>query len=230
MPRRVLSKAVPKKTKARKTLSTILIILGALLILLSLGPFIQQEIFFYIGELKNQDFTLAPSEQTVEDSPFARLISTKQIKLDPVDTDFGLVIERLGINVPVVKDVSVSDTDAYMAALEHGVAHAMVTGYPSRKPGNVYIFAHASLNFWRLGKYATVFNLLRHLTPGDLIHVFYQGETFVYRVVNVERYKGWNTYPLTRKVLEPLLTLQTCDPPGTTLNRLVVTAKLVEVR
>ncbi|EKE00377.1 MAG: hypothetical protein ACD_22C00036G0004, partial [uncultured bacterium] len=32
-----------------------------------------------------------------------------------------------------------------------------------------------------------------------------------------------------RPVIEPILTLQTCDPPGTTINRLIVTAKLEKV-
>jgi LPXTG-site transpeptidase (sortase) family protein len=73
-----------------------------------------------------------------------------------------------------------------------------------------------------------VFNLLRKLDFGDRIHIFYKGETFIYEVVNKEVMKGWNTYPITRSVVEPILTLQTCDPPGTTINRLVVTAKLIE--
>jgi sortase (surface protein transpeptidase) len=47
--------------------------------------------------------------------------------------------------------------------------------------------------------------------------------------VSKELLKGWDTFPLTRTTIEPILTLQTCDPPGTTLNRLVVTAKLLEV-
>ena len=51
----------------------------------------------------------------------------------------------------------------------------------------------------------------------------------MYEVVNKEIVKGWNTNPLTRPTIEPILTLQTCDPPGTTINRYVVTAKLVEV-
>ncbi len=228
----------PKKTlKKIKTfgfLSKFFTILGLILMAISLGPFIQQEAFYYLGQLKNQKFFLsdsAPSNQeTITDSPFARLISTRPIALEPVNKDFALVIEKIGVNVPVVKDVTVTDTDAYMQALENGVAHAMVSNYPSQEPGNVYIFAHASLNFWRLGKYATVFNLLRHLKEGDALHVFYENQDFVYKVVGVERHKGFDVYPLTRPVLEPLLTLQTCDPPGTTLNRLVVTAKLVEVR
>ena len=75
-----------------------------------------------------------------------------------------------------------------------------------------------------------ILNLLRKLELGDRIHVFRNNTEFVYHVVNKETLKGWNTYPLTRPVIEPILTLQTCDPPGTTLNRLVVTAKLIEVK
>jgi len=47
--------------------------------------------------------------------------------------------------------------------------------------------------------------------------------------MNKEAMKGWNTQPLSRPVLEPVLTLQTCDPPGTTINRYVVTAVLKDV-
>lgn len=206
---------------------------------MSLLPFFYQEATYYFSKVKSQRFVLfsneddktkSPSDISLKkDSPFARLLSTRPIVLTPVNTDFSLVIEKIGVNVPVVKDVRVSDKNSYMNALEKGVAHAVVSDYPSTEPGNVYIFAHASLNFWHLGKYATVFNLLRHLDINDTIHVFYEGRHFVYKVIGKERYKGFNTYPITRPVLEPLLTLQTCDPPGTTLNRLVITAKLVEV-
>ena len=110
------------------------------------------------------------------------------------------------------------------------MAHALTSNYPSEKPGNTYLFAHASINFWQLGRYDKAFNLLRKLDLGDRVHMFYEGETFVYEVVNKEVMKGWNTYPLTRSVIEPTLTLQTCDPPGTTINRLVVTANLLEVQ
>ncbi len=218
------------KTDLVKKFANVLIILGFVFILLSLAPLFTQELLFRIREIKNQEFTLTSSERSVKDSPFARLISTKPIKMEPKSREFGLVIERIGVNVPVIKDVPVADEGAYMEALRKGVAHASVSDYPSSDPGNVYIFAHASVDFWRLGKYATVFNLLRHLDVGDTIHLFYEGETYVYKVVSSEKLPGFNIYPITRPVLEPLLTLQTCDPPGTTINRLVVTAKLVEVK
>jgi len=238
MPKRIMKKAPPKRHKKRcissNHFANLLIATGLIFVALSLGPLLTQELWFQLKELKNQKFVLKSPENSdkkaIKDSPFARLISTRPINLEPKDLNFGLVIERLGINVPVIKDVSVSNEDEYVEALKGGVAHAIVSDYPSEDPSNVYIFAHASLNFWRLGKYATIFNLLRHLEIGDTVHVFYENRDYVYKVINSEKYKGFNTYPITRPVLEPLLTLQTCDPPGTTLNRLVVTAKLVEVR
>lgn len=205
-----------------------LIILGLGMVLIVCVPYARDEVWYFIKQHRGQEFILGDGEQ--QDSVFARYLSTKPISVIPVDRKFGIVIEKLGINAPVVADVAVSDAQAYNESLKHGVAHAGSSDYPSSEPSNVYLFAHSSLNFWELGKYAQVFNLLRKLEMGDKVHVFYDETDFVYRVVNKEVYKGFNTYALTRPVIEPLLTLQTCDPPGTTLNRLVVTAKLIEVR
>lgn len=209
-------------------LPNLLIVVGILFLFLSFGPLVVDEIWFYLKEAKSQEYALE-SDGGIKDSVFARFLSTRPIRIEPVDRNFGIVIERIGINAPVIKDVTVARQDEYIAALKNGVAHAITSDYPSDKPGNVYIFAHASLNFWELGKYATTFNLLRKLDFGDRVHVFYEGKTYVYEVVDKEVYEGWNTYPLTRPVIEPLLTLQTCDPPGTRLNRLVVTSRLIEV-
>jgi LPXTG-site transpeptidase (sortase) family protein len=217
-----------------RSLSNIFIILGVLFVLLSFGSVIKDEVWYQLKQLKDQKFVLKSrgitNEDVISDSIFARYLSTRPISIEPINTDFSIVIEKIGVNVPIVPDVYVTDEAAYMESLKHGVAHASVSNYPSTDPGNTYLFAHASTNFWQLGKYANVFNLLRKLDLGDRVHVFYNDKVYVYEVVNKEVMKGWNTYPLTRPVLEPTLTLQTCDPPGTTLNRLVVTAKLVEVR
>ena len=196
---------------------------------LTFGSLLRDELWFWLKEAKGQEFTLFSRDTgAVEDSIFARFLSTRPIFIEPVNQDFSLVIERIGVNAPVVADVSITDEAAYNEALKNGIAHAASSKYPSSQPGNVYLFAHASINFWKLGQYANVFNLLRKLDFGDRVHIFYKGEPFVYEVVNKEVLKGWNTYPITRPVIEPTLTLQTCDPPGTTLNRLVVTAKLIE--
>lgn len=220
--------SMPKKLRLL-TFPNLLIFLGIIFLLLSFGPLIKDEIWFRLKELKAQKYSLSANAGQ-QDSVFARFLSTRPVLLEPVNKDFALVIERIGINTPVVADVSVTNLAAYTEALKSGVAHAVSSAYPSEDPGNTYLFAHASINFWELGKYATTFNLLKKLEVGDRIHVFYKDKVFVYRVVNREVLKGWNTYPLTRPVIEPTLTLQTCDPPGTTINRFVVTATLLDVQ
>jgi len=213
------------------TLSGFLIVTGVALVALSFGPVILDEVWYKLKQIKDQTYRIsskAPKE-AVEDSVFARYLSTRPISIEPVNRDFSIVIEKIGVNAPIIADVSVTDEAAYLAALKEGVAHAITSKYPSDNPGNTYLFAHASVDFWKMGKYSKVFNLLRKLDYGDRIHIFYKGKTYVYEVTNKEVQKGWNTYPITRPVLEPVLTLQTCDPPGTTINRLVVTANLIEI-
>ncbi len=213
----------------KESFANLLILIGVVFILLAVGPLIYDEIWYSVKELKHQEFTLN-NPQAQGDSAFARLLSSKPILINPVNTEFSIVIEKIGVNAPIKADVSVTDEKAYLEALKDGIAHAVTSPYPSQEAGNVYLFAHSSLNFWQLGRYSRVFNLLRKLEIGDKIHVFYEGKEFVYKTVNIEVLDGWNTYPLTRPVIEPTLTLQTCDPPGTTLNRLVVTANLIEMR
>lgn len=209
-------------------LGNLLIVLGIGLLAVAYGPIIYDEAWYWLKTQKSQELSLG-NEAGVEDSVFARLLTNKAINITPVDTNFGIVIEKLGVNAPIRADVRVTDENEYNKSLKEGVAHASVSDYPSEYPGNVYLFAHSAIDFWNLGKYAKVFNLLRKLEIGDKVHIFYTGTDYVYEVVNKEMYKGWNTYPLTRSTLEPVLTLQTCDPPGTTLNRLVITATLKEV-
>ncbi|MFH1294984.1 MAG: sortase [bacterium] len=206
-----------------------LMVVGLGLAAVSLVPYLRDEVWYFLKQHKGQQFILA-DRTGQKDSVFARYLSAKPITLQPASTDFGLVIEKIGVNAPIVADVTVADESAYHEALKSGVAHAASSAYPSREPGNVYLFAHSSLAFWQAGKYAQVFNLVRKLEVGDAIHVFYRGDDYVYRAVSKSTYKGFNTYALTRPVIEPLLTLQTCDPPGTALNRLVVTAKLIAVQ
>lgn len=214
------------------SLSNILIFLGLLFLLLSFGPLIVQEAWYFVREIKGQEYFLNKKGSSKEDnkiSVFGELLTKDPIRIDPINRDFSLVIEKIGVNAPIIPDVSTVDEKQYKEALKSGVALAISSDYPTTVPSNVYLFAHASLNFWDLGKYSTVFNMLRKLNYKDKIHVFYQDRDFMYEVVNKEVVKGWNTNPITRSVIEPVLTLQTCDPPGTTINRFVVTAKLVSV-
>lgn len=211
-------------------LANTLIILGIIFMSLSFGPILVDNIWFYFKEWKKQEYKITDKNNFTVESAFAQFLSTKPVEIVPVNKDFSLVIEKIGVNAPIVSNVSVGDKQSYMEALKNGVAHASTSELPSTTAGNTYLFAHTSLNFWQLGTYAKVFNLLNKLEVGDRVHVFYKGLDYTYAVINSEVLSGWDTYPITRPVIEPILTLQTCDPPGTTINRLVVTAKLIDVK
>jgi len=215
-----------------RTLSNLLIIFGIFLFLFSIWPYARDEILYRWYSFRGIHFSL---EGKAPKSRFAYLISQPSpLRIDPASKDFGIVIEKINVNAPIVKNVSVTDPKAYQLALRDGVAHAKGTVLPGEN-GNFYLFAHSSLDYWALGKYATVFNMLRKLEAGppvgeagDKIVIFYKGERFDYQVLDKKVVPGWDISPLTEKYDTPMMTLQTCYPPGTTLNRLIITAELVK--
>ncbi len=210
-----------------ETIANALILGGVLLLGVTFWPTVSSEAWYWSKKLE-RNIKCRIYEIDCKEGPeslFAPLAdSPTPLKVTPISKDFGIVIEKIGVNAPIIKDVPVSDRTAYMNAMRSGVAHAQGTALPGNVE-NTYLFAHSSLNFWDLGKYATVFNLLRKLEEGDRISVIYEGQRFVYEVNGKEVVSGFDTTPLYREVSEPTLTLQTCHPPGATINRLIVTAK-----
>jgi LPXTG-site transpeptidase (sortase) family protein len=209
-----------------RTLANTLILGSLTFLAMSLYPLAKNELLYYYRRFRGVEYVL---ESTPQPSPsaFATLSSQPSpLKITPVSTDFGIVIEKIGANAPIVADVDTTSHAAYMEAMREGVAHAKGTAKPN-EVGNVYLFAHSTLNFWEYGPYATVFTTLHQLVPGDKIVVFYQGKRYDYRVAEKEIVPGFDTTPLDRSSTRRLLTLQTCDPPGTTWRRLIVIAELV---
>ncbi len=205
------------------------LILGSLTFLsISLQPLIKNEFFYYYRRFRGIEYRLA---ETAEIQPQPGPFSTPKaqpepLTIVPVDTDFGIVIEKLGVNAPVIPDVDTTSHAAYMEAMRYGVAHAKDTAKPD-EIGNIYLFAHSTLNFWEYGEYATVFTTLHQMSPGDKIVIFYQGKRYDYRVDEKEIVPGFDTTPLDRASSRRVLTLQTCDPPGTTWRRLIIIAELI---
>lgn len=215
-----------------RTVSNFLILTGIFFLVFSLGPTLNLEIWYKIKELRGLYFSLdakAQENQARRESPFSFLLSKyPPIKVEPVNRDNAIVIEKIGVNAPIVPDVDVSNRNEYLLALKSGVAQAKGSARPG-EVGNTYLFAHSALDFWNFGPYALVFTLLNRVEKGDRVVLFYHGQRYDYVIANKEIVKGFNTEPLQREYNEPVLTLQTCDPPGTALNRLIVTARLVKV-
>lgn len=146
--------------------------------------------------------------------------------LNPPNTDFSIVIPKIGAAAPIVANVDSQDPKKYLPALYKGVAHAKGTALPG-KPGNIYLFAHSTDAFYNVGRYNAVFYLIGKLAKGDRIDIYYEGQKRVYEVYD-KKVVGPNDVKYLGNIgVEKSLTLQTCYPPGTTLKRLIVLAKEV---
>lgn len=171
--------------------------------------------------------TKEPCKKPKKNSGFASLLQNEvsPLGITPIDANFGIVIPKIGANAKVIADVDPGDEKVYLEALKGGVAHAKESNYPG-EIGNTFLFAHSVGNFWEINRWNAVFYLLRELEPGDEIDIFYKGKRYIYIVYDKKIVDPTDVGYLYAQANFAQLTLQTCWPPGTTLKRLLVFARL----
>jgi LPXTG-site transpeptidase (sortase) family protein len=140
-----------------------------------------------------------------------------------VATPSRLAIPSIGLIAPMVWNI---EEQAVQRSLQRGLVHYKGTAKPGQE-GNMVVFGHSSDYFWKRNPYATIFALLPKVAIGDLVTVTdAQGVTHQYRVDGKKVVS-----PFQRSVMEYTpghqLTLITCYPVGTSLNRYIITAQLV---
>ncbi len=139
-----------------------------------------------------------------------------------VGPDSKLIIPKINLEVPVVYDVETIEEKDVQAGLERGVVHYATTANPGEL-GNGAIFGHSSNNILNKGKYKFAFVLLSRLETDDTFYVEKGGVRYVYKVFEKKIVKPEEVSVLGNiEGREATMALITCDPPGTTLNRLVV--------
>lgn len=141
-----------------------------------------------------------------------------------VPAENTITIAKINVHAPVVYEPSIQEA-AIQKSLQSGVVHYGNTAKPG-EVGNTAIFGHSSNDWWEPGNFKFVFVLLDKLAPGDQITVDYQSQRYVYEVTGSKIVEPTNVGVLN-PTKEPTLTLITCTPPGTSLKRLVVTAKQI---
>jgi sortase A len=161
-------------------------------------------------------------------SPGAAL--TTPVIVDPtsevaIGKDPKVVIPKINVDIPVVYDVTTFDEIAIQNGLERGVVHYGNTALPGQVGNNV-IVGHSSNNFFNSGKYKFAFVLLSRLEEDDNIILHYKGTRYIYRVFN-KKVIAADDFSLVQPTNKPVVTLITCDPPGTSWRRLVVQAEQV---
>ena len=97
--------------------------------------------------------------------------------IDPASKEFGLIIPKVGINTSVIPSVNPADPGIYLEALKKGVAHASTSYFPD-EDGTVYLFSHSTNYDWFVSDLNAVFYLLKDLTPGDDIAVYFENTRF----------------------------------------------------
>jgi len=133
-----------------------------------------------------------------------------------------IAIPKLELNAPIGWDTPL---EQMLERLSDGVTHYQGTAKPG-EIGNIFITGHSSNFWWNKGRFNQVFVLLDKLAPNDDIFINYENKIYHFVVE-----KSFVVKPSNIEVLNPtdrpVITLMTCTPVGTTINRLIVQARQV---
>lgn len=153
--------------------------------------------------------------------------SPKTVRLiQPVSTDFGLVIEKINVNEQIAAQIDPYQPGRYLPVLQqYGLAEAKGS-VPPGQIGTTYLFGHSTINIWEIGRYHAPFTLLHKLEVGDRLTVFYQKQRYDYAIVETKVVSPSEVHYLTDDRTKPTLILQTCDPPGQNTKRLLIIAQI----
>jgi LPXTG-site transpeptidase (sortase) family protein len=218
-----------------RTIGNFLVLFAIFGIVATFGPALYYEVSFKVVEARGVHYVVAvaPKVQAQaaknEDTGvanFAQVLAGPKVQeLIPSDTDFSILIPKIGATSKIFPNVDPSDPNKFLPILMQGVAHAAGSVFPGMN-GNIYLFAHSTDNFWDVGRYNAVFYLLKDLARGDEVVIFYKNQRYNYVVTGTKIVDPSNVSYLvdSQKKGEQRLILQTCWPPGTTFQRLLVFA------
>jgi sortase A len=160
----------------------------------------------------------------------SRNVNATPIITDPsstaATTGSEIIIPKINVEIPVVYDEPSIDEAAVETALERGVVHYATTPNPGEL-GNAVIFGHSSNNILNKGKYKFAFVLLSRMESGDLFYLDKGGKRYVYQVFAKKIVDPSDVSVLDKTSQPATATLITCDPPGTSLHRLIVIGKQI---
>ena len=163
------------------------------------------------GDLDAQSYIISPYDST------------------NVGPDPKLIIPKIAVDVPIVWDANAASQASLNAAMDKGVVWFNIPG-ANAKPGevgNFVVSGHSSNDWLDNGKYKFIFARLEQMQKGDNIYVNYNGKRYTYTVTGSQVVKPTDVHALQTNATKPTMTLITCVPLGTDLNRLLVTAEQV---
>ncbi|MFA6973606.1 MAG: sortase [Parcubacteria group bacterium] len=139
-----------------------------------------------------------------------------------------ITIAKIDVVAPMVWSNNELEKDM-LADLEKGLSHFSKTAAPGQN-GNMIVSGHSSNYVWAKGDYNHIFKNLNDLEKGDFVTVKTSqknGRIITYRYQITDKFiTAPNDAEIFEGATNPVLTLSTCWPLGTTLKRVIIKAAL----
>ena len=152
--------------------------------------------------------------QVRQDYPVGKLVVTTDREAYE-NGNLRLVIPSLDQDVLVQNNVDTESLRSGPGLYEYAQLPAPDTN------ANVSIAGHRDIE-------GEEFYYIDRLTDGDLMYLVYQEKVYIYQYESTQIIQSDDWNPIACKDY-PCLTLTSCDPIGTFINRIVVTGRLVDV-
>jgi sortase A len=187
-------------------------IFAAILVIINLPAFSSNFDYWFSTQFQNTSFENPTLNQVIDNKkPVSDLLS--------IIPKNSIYIDKLNIKAPITFDVP-NETAAVAANLQNGAIQIEGTAHPG-EIGNVFITGHSSNYVWAKGSYNHVFSRLPDLEVNDYVTVNYNNIIYIYQVS--DKYVTSATAIGNLKQTDRSeLTLMTCYPVGTNLNRLII--------
>lgn len=160
--------------------------------------------------------------------PIAKIYLFPPSITDFSKSEFTLVIPKINAVGRIIENVDPWNQNEYRELLKRGIAQGKGFANPGEK-GPVFLFAHSTGTPWEITHYNTVFLRLTELKINDKVQVWYKGKEHRYSIYRIEEVYPAEIEKVTEEK-EADLILQTCTPLGTDWKRLLVFAKVEEVK
>jgi len=164
-------------------------------------------------------------------SPLAEVQKPPQFEPTPDPTpasrEFRITISKIDLSSDITPNVDLADEKVYKQKLLHetGVAHALGSYFPGEN-GPIYLFAHSTDTLANIPLFNAKFYSLQNLELEDEIEIAYHGKNYKYAIKSKQIIK-----PEDISIIQSTnykLILQTCWPPGTDWQRLIIFADPVD--